>query len=90
MASSLATTSSLGGTANAVPGAYDAVTGPLFRFTFQLCGAARLENFNPIPKKRKTFYSLFLGVGKHPGDFRLIRLRDQNLTTEMALGLGCL
>ena len=30
------------------------------------------------------------GVGKHPGDLCVIRLRDQNRTAEVALGLGSL
>jgi hypothetical protein len=52
VASSLATTSSLGGTANAVPGAYDAVTGPLFRLLFSFAERLDLKTYNLIPKHK--------------------------------------
>jgi hypothetical protein len=55
---------------------HNALTGPL------LVRAARPEKL--------TIPCLKSGVRKHPGDLVLIRLRHQNRTTEVALGLGSL
>ncbi len=40
---------------------------------------------------KDDLWSFFIsGVRKHPRNLVLIRLRDQNRTAEVALGLGCL